>query len=189
MKQEKAYLEAFEMYANALYRHCYFRVSDPERARDIVSDTFMRTWDYLVKGKTINNFKPFLYRTLNHLIIDEYRKKKTESLDSLLGEYDVPEGSFDELVEGSRDDLEFELDAKQIPSLLEEMPLKYKEVIVMRYVDGLMPAEIAEIVGEPVNSISVRIHRGITWLIKNADSLKPYKRMRRGTKVNSKRKK
>ena len=100
MKQEKAYLRAFDEYADALYRHCYFRVSDPERAKDIVSDAFTKTWDYLVKGNTIDNFKPLLYRTLNHLIIDEYRKKKTESLDSILDEENVPEGVFEELVEG-----------------------------------------------------------------------------------------
>ncbi len=170
MKQEKAYLEAFEDYADALYRHCYFRVSDPERARDIVSDTFTRTWDYLVKGKTIDKFRPFLYRTLNHLIIDEYRKKKSESLDAILEDYDVPDGAFVELVDGSREDMEIAIDSKRIPMMIEQMPEKNREVIVMRYLDGLMPAEIADILNEPVNTISVRIHRGISWLTKNADS-------------------
>ncbi|KKS84203.1 MAG: RNA polymerase sigma factor SigW [Parcubacteria group bacterium GW2011_GWA2_43_11] len=169
MKQEKAYLEAFEKYADVLYRHAFFRVSDAERAKDIVSDTFMRTWDYIGKGNTIDNFRPFLYRTLNHLIIDEYRKKKTESLDSILNERDVPEGVFDELIEGSLEEVEFSLDAKRIPLLLEQMPKKHQEVVLMRFVDGLLPAEIADILGEPVNTVSVRIHRGVTWLRKNAD--------------------
>jgi RNA polymerase sigma-70 factor (ECF subfamily) len=172
MTQEKAYLEAFDRYADALYRHCYFRVSDPERARDIVSDTFTRTWDYLVKGNTIDSFRPFLYRTLNHLIIDEYRKKRTESLDNLLDEQEVPEGAFDELVEGSREEMEIAIDAKRIPQLLEQMPSSYREVVVMRYLDGLMPAEIADILDEPVNTVSVRIHRGVNWLAENVDSLK-----------------
>jgi len=169
MKQEKAYLEAFDEYADVLYRHAFFRVSDAERAKDIVSDTFMRTWDYLVKGNTIDNFRPFLYRTLNHLIIDEYRKKKSESLDALLDDHDVPEGVFSELTEGSLEEVEFSLDAKRIPLLLEHMPKKHQDVVVMRFVDGLLPAEIADILGEPVNTVSVRIHRGVTWLRKNAD--------------------
>lgn len=169
MKQEKAYLKAFDEYADVLYRHCYFRVSDQERAKDIVADTFMRTWDYLSKGKEIDNFRPFLYRTLNNLIIDEYRKKKSESLDALLDDHDVPEGAFDELVESSLEEVEFTLDAKRIPLLLEQMPEKHREVVIMRYVDGLLPAEIADILKEPVNTISVRIHRGMTWLSKNGD--------------------
>ena len=182
MKQEKAYLEAFELYADALYRHCYFRVSSKERAQDIVSDTFMKTWDYLVKGNTVDNFKPFLYRTLNHLIIDEYRKKKSESLDTLLEEREVPESSFDELVGDGRDEIEFALDAKQIPALLEQMPIQHREVILLRYVDGLMPAEIAEILKTPVNTVSVRIHRGLAWLIENAESPEIQQKMKQGFK-------
>lgn len=180
MKQEKAYLEAFDLYADALYRHCYYRVSDKERAQDIVSETFMKTWDYLVKGNTIDTFRPFLYRTLNHLIIDEYRKKKSESLDTLLGEREVPESSFEELVGDGREEIEFALDAKQIPALLEQMPLNHREVIMMRYVDGLMPAEIAEILDTPVNTVSVRIHRSLAWLVENAQSPETHEKMKQG---------
>ena len=166
--QEKAFLEAFDRHADALYRHCYFRVSDPEVARDIVSETFTRTWDYLVKGKTVEEFRPFLYRTLNHLIIDEYRKRSAESLDALLDDYEVPESAFEELVGGSREELEFSLDAERVPELLAELPKQYRDVVVMRYIDGLAPAEIAEITGIPVNTVSVRIHRGIALLAQKA---------------------
>ena len=169
MKQEKAYLEAFEQYADVLYKHSYFRVSDPERARDLVSDTFARTWDYLVKGNTVDTFKPFLYRTLNHLIIDEYRKKKSESLDVLLEEKQVPEGAFDELIEGSLDEVAFTLDAKRVHALLKHMPEVHKEVVVMRFLDGLMPSEIADVLDIPVNTVSVRIHRGVAWLSEHVD--------------------
>ena len=171
MKQEKAYIEAFDEHADALYRHCFFRVSDPERARDIVSDAFTKTWDYLVKGNEIEKFKPFLFRTLNHLIIDEYRKKKMDSLDALLDESDVPEGAFAELVEGSREEIEFSIDAQEVPRLIEKMPETHREVVVMRFVDGLMPKEIAEILDVSVNTISVRIHRGMSWLSDNAEKL------------------
>jgi len=166
--QEKEFLEAFDNHADALYRHCFFRVSDPETARDIVSETFTRTWDYLVKGKTVEDFRPFLYRTLNHLIIDEYRKRSAESLDSLLEEFEVPESSFEELVEGSREDVEFALDAQRVPELLAEIPAQYRDVVVMRYMDGLSPAEIADITGLAVNTVSVRIHRGVALLAKQA---------------------
>ncbi len=177
MNQEEAYLEAFDKYADALYRHCYFRVSDSEKAKDIVSDAFTKTWDYLVKGNEVKNFKPFLYKTLNRLIIDEYRKKKSESLDTILEDKNVPDGAFDELVYGGRDEVEFEIDSKySIPHIIKQMPNKHREVVVMRYIDGLMPAEISEILGESVNTVSVRIHRGMAWLIKNSKDLKPYKK-------------
>jgi RNA polymerase sigma-70 factor (ECF subfamily) len=168
MRQEQAFLESYDQYADALYRHAFFRISDPEKARDIVSDTFTRTWDYLVKGKEVDEFRPFLYRTLNHLIIDEYRKKRTESLDAMLDEADVPEGAFDELVEGSQAATEFALDAKRVHELLDELPEHYRAVVVMRYFDGLLPSEIADMLEESVNTVSVRIHRGVALLQKRA---------------------
>ncbi|MBP9750191.1 MAG: RNA polymerase sigma factor [Candidatus Pacebacteria bacterium] len=172
MTQEDAYLEAFDVYSDALYRHAYFRVSDREKAKDLLADAFMKTWDYIRKGNVVDDFRPFLYRTLNRLIIDEYRKKKTESLDALLEDEHVPSGVFEELVDGSLEKLEWELDAKRVPELLEAMPEAYREVVVMRYIDGLMPAEIAEMLGEPVNSVSVRIHRGLQWLVKYVEPQK-----------------
>ena len=81
---ESAYLAAFEENADALFRHASYRVSDRERARDLTQDTFLKTWDYLSGGGEIRNFKSFLYRTMHNLIIDEYRKKKSSSLDALL---------------------------------------------------------------------------------------------------------
>jgi len=168
VKQETEFLEAFDAYADALFRHAYFRVSDREKAKDLVADTFTKTWDYLVKGNIIDDFRPFLYRALNRLIIDEYRKKKSDSLDSLLDDDDVPLGAFQELVEGGLDELTWALDAKRIPELLAAMPESYREVVVMRHIDELQPAEIANVLGEPVNTISVRIHRGMQWVEKYA---------------------
>lgn len=159
-------MEAFDAYADVLYRHCFFRVSDKDLAHDLVQETFMKTWDYVQKGNEVKEFKPFLFRALNNLIIDEYRKKSTESLDALLDDSDVPEGAFEELKTGGLEALEIQLDAQRLHVYLEKMPEQYKQVVVMRYIDELLPQEIAEIVGESVNVISVRIHRGMAWLRK-----------------------
>jgi len=49
----------------------------------LVQETFMKTWVYLVKkGKSIL-WKLFSITFLNNLIIDEYRKHKTSSLDTM----------------------------------------------------------------------------------------------------------
>lgn len=126
----------------------------------------MKTWDYIVKGNEVKEFKPFLFRTLNNLIIDEYRKKSTTSLDALLDDGDVPEGVFEELREGGLEALEIKLDAERIGTYVARMPEQYRQVVVMRYIDELQPQEIAEILNESVNVVSVRIHRGIGWLRK-----------------------
>jgi len=168
LTQEQHYLEAFERYSDDLFRHAYFRLSDRERALDLVQDAFAKVWDYIGQGNTIDQFRPFLYRTLNNLIIDEYRKKKMTSLDALLEQEGVTEASFEDLKTDSLEALEGRLDAKRFVSELEAMPPQYRQMVVMRYFDELTPKEIAEITGESENVISVRIHRGLEWLRKNA---------------------
>ena len=73
---EARFLKAFEDYSDALFRHASLRISNRERAVDLVHDTFTKVWSYLRDGYEIESFRPFLYKVLNNLIIDEYRKRK-----------------------------------------------------------------------------------------------------------------
>ncbi len=166
MDQEQQFLQAFDDHADELFRHAYFRVSNRETARDLVQDAYTKVWEYVAKGNTVEQFRPFLYRTLNNVIIDEYRKRRTESLDTILAEEGVHEMRFDELVTGGKDEHEFALDAGQVHDLLATLPEHYRRVVVLRFIDELQPQEIAEMIGESVNVVSVRIHRGIASLKK-----------------------
>ena len=161
---EERFLKAFDEYADALFRHAVYRLSDRERAIEIVHDTFTKVWSYVRAGHEIDTYKPFLYKVMNNLIIDEYRRRKEFSLDAILGEEGMDEGSFPELHEGSIEELTFALDAKQASELLGELPPAYREVLTLRYVDGLGPKEISVLIEESENVVSVRIHRGLKIL-------------------------
>jgi len=159
IETEQQFLKIYETYADAIYRHCYYRVSDKDRAKDFTQETFTRTWNYILKGTEIKNAKAFLYRVANNLIIDASRKKKEASLDELqLNGFD-PSSGFEE-----RDKIHQVLDGKNAKSMLRKLDSKYRKVIVMRYIDDLSPREIAEILGETVTTISVRVHRGLKKL-------------------------
>jgi RNA polymerase sigma-70 factor, ECF subfamily len=160
--QEAAYLEAFNAYSDALFRHAHFRVSNRDKALDLVQDAFLKAWDYMQGGGEVQEFKSFLYRILNNLIIDEYRKKKSSSLDEIL-ENDT--GAMEQrLSEGSVHEAEEEIDEREalekIRARIPDLPDTYREVITMRYVDGFTPKEIASMIGISENVVSVRIHRG-----------------------------
>lgn len=159
---EHAYLEAYEAYNDALFRHALFRISHRERAQELVQDTFLKTWDYLHGGGEVEQYKAFLYRILNNLIVDEYRKKKSSSLDEILEndtgdmEAKLSEGSVREVEENFDETRALESIRARIPDL----PDTYREVITMRYIDGFSPKEIASMMGISENVVSVRLHRG-----------------------------
>lgn len=161
---EERFLTSFDEYSDPLFRHAMYRLSDRERAIELVHDTFTKAWVYIRNGHEIDSFKPFLYKILNNLVIDEYRRRKETSLDSLFEKEGVDEGSFSELHEGSIEELTFSLDAKKASELISELPLQYREVLTLRYVDGLGPKEISELIEETENVVSVRIHRALKTL-------------------------
>ena len=161
---EERFLEAFEEYGDALFRHAFLRVSDREKAIDIVHDTYTKVWSYVREGHNIESFRPFLYKVLNNLIVDEYRKRKEASLDAILEQEGVDEGAFDSLLENTSESLAATLDGKKAFELLNTLPDEYREVIVLRFVDELGPKEISQLVEESENTVSVRIHRGLKLL-------------------------
>lgn len=155
---EKEFLEAYSLFSDAIFRHCVFCVSDREKAKDITQITFVRLWDILSQGNEIDNMRAFLYRIVNNLIIDEYRKKKDESLDRMRDEEGFDIG-FD-----PRNEVEARDDYERARALLETLPEHYRQALVMRHIDGLSVKEIAQMTDESENVISVRIHRAITKL-------------------------
>ena len=149
-REEKAFLEAFEAHADALFRHALFRVSDRERAYDLTQDTYLKAWNYIVKGGTIAQHKSFLYRILHNLIIDEYRKKSPRSLDELLEDEKTASAMEMRLSEGSVRQTEESLDerdlVKEVKLRIAELPEHYRDVLTLRFVDGFSTGDIAHMV-------------------------------------------
>lgn len=170
MQQKEAFLDAFDTYSDALYRHAYFRLGgDREQALDCVQDTYMRVWEAIMRETEIRNWQAFLYRTLHNRIIDQYRRKKTYSLDRL--QEDAEGGGFDPEDEHAIMQFDRICTKDEITRAFVHLSGTYKEVVVLRYIDELSPKEIAEILQEEENAVSVRIHRGLRKL---ADILKHY---------------
>lgn len=154
---EKRYVQAYDDFADALFRFCVLRVSDKTLAEDLTQETFMKTWKYLADGNEIENLKAFLFKTATNLIIDYYRKKKESSLNALLEE------GFDIEGDGSDSTIDFAAGREAI-ALIDKLEPGYREIMVMRYVEDMPVYEIAGLIGESENVVSVRIHRAIKKL-------------------------
>lgn len=154
-EQKNNFIKAYEENADALFRHCLFNVRDREIAKDIVQDTFVKTWNYIVEGGEVLNLKAFFYHTMKNLIIDYYRKKKAVSLDALREDENFDPSA---QVEVSIEEYSESLIAFK---LLDKIPSEFKEVVVLRCVQELSFREISEIIGESENTVAVRYHRAL----------------------------
>lgn len=153
-KIEEQFMKAYDAHQDAIYRHCYFRVFNQETAKDLTQETFMKVWNYLRAGNDIRNIRAFLYKTATNLVIDHHRKKSESSLDEMTESGFKPSTDGDKLMEA-------QADVQLLLETMQQVDDQYRDVLLLRYVDGFAPKEIAEILGESANVISVRIHRGV----------------------------
>lgn len=164
--QKKQFTELYDEEADSVYRFCFLRTSDNEVARDLMQDTFVRFWDVLCRGDEIHNSRAFLFTIARNRIIDWYRKKKTLSLELLEGKSGADGERFADTA--SRESIEMTHEATYLMEQLREIDPLYQQVVYFRFVEDLGPKEIALILGESANVISVRIHRGLAQLRKVA---------------------
>lgn len=159
---QQKFLESYDHHADAIFRHCFFRVYDREIAKDLVQEVFCRVWTSMSQGKEIENVLAFLYRIANNLVIDYSRKRRAVSLDAM-----IEEGF------SLRDDSHLKLgsiiDAKQVYCFLHSLDSIYQPIVVMRFIDGMSPKEISEVMDLSENVVSVRLNRGIKKLRKIAE--------------------
>src|SRR3989344_812691 len=81
---EQSFREAFERHADELFRHASLRLPDHDRALELTQECFLKVLQYVHRGEEVREMRPFLFRTLRNLIIDEYRKGKSFSLDAMV---------------------------------------------------------------------------------------------------------
>jgi len=149
--------QAHDDFSRGLSRYAHLKIYDIATGDDLVQTTFMKTWQYLQKTGKIELMRSFLYHVLNLLIIDEYRKKKTVSLDLL-----TEEGL--ELEAINSENIYNVIDGKALALLIQKLPEKYRSAITMRYTNDLSLKEMSVITNKSQNTMSVQVHRGLTKL-------------------------
>jgi RNA polymerase sigma-70 factor (ECF subfamily) len=153
-EKEKQFLKAYDDHSDAIFRYCYYRVFDRERAKDFVQETYFRVWKYMLGDKAIENIKAFLYKIARNIIIDESRKKKSSSLDQIM------ETGFTPSVD-TREKTQDNFTGKELIIIIKSLEEKYRDVILMKYIDDLSTQEIAIAINETENNVYVRISRGL----------------------------
>lgn len=155
-------------FIDSLYRFAYFRISDADKATDMVQDIFIKYFAYLQKLRDTGtekdlNHRAFLFQSLRNAIIDQYRLKKTYSLDNLVDEegYDIHS---DEEVGSAT---ETSIDFKALTKHIKKLKPAQQELIYMRYFEGLTVPELSLTLNERENTISVKLHR-ITETLKKS---------------------
>lgn len=149
--------KAYKEHYKAILKHCFYKTSSIDLAEEFTQEAFTKVYGYLKRGNKIDNFKAFLFRTANNLIIDWYRKKKTLSLELLVDDGFNP-------AYHPKMEVEDIFDAKIFLQYIDELSPLHAQVIQLSLIKELRVKEIARFLNETENNISVRLHRAFNKL-------------------------
>lgn len=100
-----------------IYRYCYYRLRDRERAEDVTQETFLR-WFASDTCRDKNQLLRYLYTVARNLCIDEYRRPVTQPLPE-----DLPEQERDPLA------------SLVLRAELDKLAPEDRELVLLRYVN------------------------------------------------------
>lgn len=144
-------------YEDKIGRYARKFISDTEDINDVLQDVFIKTYVNIRSFDKNRKFSSWLYRIAHNEFINALRKKNKKTLP--LFDFDV----FFPHHNNNNKDISEEIDKRYIQRILEKsldkLELKYKEPIVLYYLEQLSYKEIADIMRIPVSTVGIRIKR------------------------------
>lgn len=162
---QRAFRELFDLYNRRALALAQGVVKDPEEARDVVQEAFVRVHKHLDAFEGTASFYTWLYRIVMNLAIDHARRsKKAREVDyddhahrdAGARDGDLGAGASLEGQNPRRALLRREL-VDKIEAALADLPEYHRAVIVLREVDGLSYEELAQVLDVPKGTIMSRL--------------------------------
>jgi RNA polymerase sigma-70 factor (ECF subfamily) len=148
--------EVARVYGRKIYNFAYRLTGNPDDAHDLVQEVLLRVRRGLASYQP-GSFEGWLWRITRNAFLDDVRRKKRRPTAPLPDDVDrwdrASSDSAD--VEYARISL-----GDDIQKALLELPIDFREAVVLCDVVGLSYEEIAVAVAVPIGTVRSRIHRG-----------------------------
>jgi RNA polymerase sigma-70 factor (ECF subfamily) len=164
----KAFSELFRMHYKPIFGYLFRRIRDVDATMDIASEVFFKAFVHIQKFEYRGiSIKAWLYRIATNEANLYFRnqRKRTGFLERLSFE---DHEQFRAYVLSDKESLEKELERNdqflKVSIALMTLPIKYQEVIALRYFEGKDNTEISEILGIKEGTVKSLVSRGLTKL-------------------------
>ncbi|SRR5260221_2919851 len=152
--------EFYELYLKEIYRYIFFRVYNHDEAEDLTTKVFLEAWESLAtksREHQIENIRAWIYRIAHNKVIDYRRTRKPQ----------VPiENNPDKnlQVAGLESDMDNLFLSQQLAEGVRKLPANYQQIIILRFINQLSHAEVAEIMQITESHVRVLQHRALLMM-------------------------
>jgi RNA polymerase sigma-70 factor (ECF subfamily) len=157
---EPAALQAvYEEFAPRIFNFIYRVLGSKEDAEDVAQQTFLIVLRQLGTLRDPAQLESWIYRIARNEIYQKFRKKKVGSLDDEEFERDS-RGLEEHSLSAQPEKLLLNLELGQVlQAVLDNLPVKLREVFILAVVQGMSYQAITEIVGRSLLSVKTDIYR------------------------------
>lgn len=145
---------------DTLYRGALRLTRDPERAQDLVQDTYARALRYQHSYETGTNMRAWLFAIMRNLFWDRLKSTRNAelSLDDQSGDFTLYDRLRDDTAHPESDVLDG-IAATEVVAAVEKLPPAYREVVLLVDVEGFSYKDAAQIMSVPIGTVMSRLHR------------------------------
>ena len=124
-------------------------------AEDVLQEVFIKVYKNLNAYDNNLKFSSWIYRITRNYVISEFRKKKSR------GEVFLVDEEWNIFVSdlNIETELDKEIDKEILLKVLDKIDIKYREVLVLKFLEGYNYKEISDILKKPVGTVGTLINR------------------------------
>jgi RNA polymerase sigma-70 factor (ECF subfamily) len=155
----EAFGDLYARYLDRIYRYVLYKVGEEKRAEDLTEQVFLRAWEAIGRYESRGfPFSSWLYRIAHNAVVDHYRTAKHERpLESVV--FTLADDSL-----GPEETLIRKREVSRLLNALTHLSEEKQELIILRFVEGLSHAQVAQILDKSEEACRVMQHRALARL-------------------------
>ena len=145
-----------DRYGGRIKRYSRKFLSDSEDINDVLQDIFIKAYINIQSFDTKRKFSSWFYRIAHNELVNALKKRKKKTLPLFALDVFFPQHFHDNSLSQQVDRQDMQ---KIIDKCLDQLELKYREPIILYYLEELSYKEIADVMKIPISTVGIRIKR------------------------------
>jgi len=163
-KDSEVFAKLYNEHYSRIFSYALKRTANLEIAQDITSETFFKALKKLWQFRWKNiSFSSWLYKIANNEIANYFRKNKYKVSLEKIPEPVAFSNPFAEIIKAEQE-LKKHQDFLLLQEKISKLPIKYQEVIILRFFEKKKIKEVAEILGKKEGTVKSLLSRGLEKL-------------------------
>lgn len=169
----KIFDHEFMPHIDSMYNFAYRLTYDEDDSKDLVQDTYLKSYRFIHSFQKGTNAKAWLFRILKNSFINDFRKKSKQPSKVDYQEVESfynSEGTEKAMTTDLRVDAIKDMIGDEISIALNALAVDFRTVIILCDLEGFTYEEMAKILDIPIGTVRSRLHRARNLLKEKLES-------------------